>query len=579
MKRVIKIFLVSIGTIFTIIIAVPVFLFLEFRANEHDFVKPWPAICNEDFNDTSKFAITCRIWGLLKYHHPNVTKGLVDWDAILISSLDRIMKTKTIEEINNELFNLIKSAGEIDIEIINNLRSKISVESILNVNLCWIKQSFLNDTIVSNLLQISFLSVELPSYYVRYKDDYALDFSNEKKYGKKCIDDYRYRLLSLFRYWNIIYYFFPYKYMMDIPWDKTLYDFIPKFLNNNDIIKYGLTIKELSTRINDGHASIIGYISNNYPPPHVKLSRINGNVYIRKMPSKSSLQQGDIIVEINNKNIEKLRDSLKKYQPSSHNLYTDYKINQSLGGMIETANSVTVYRKGEKIKFSSKIYSGLDYFERESYSDISSVYKEIMSQKNIGYINPVKISEPDVPGIMEQFHATNGIIIDIRCYPNNYVVYDLVLYFNNSLFFTDFAFARNNLVYPGSFIIRPHKHIYVNRLKHWLNVNKPEKYKGKLAVLADESTMSAAETATMYLKGNGVTVIGRPTAGANGNIARFLLPGDIEAQFSSIGMFYPDGSEIQRIGIIPDIEVYPTVESILEGKDEILEAAITYLQK
>jgi len=34
---------------------------------------------------------------------------------------------------------------------------------------------------------------------------------------------------------------------------------------------------------------------------------------------------------------------------------------------------------------------------------------------------------------------------------------------------------------------------------------------------------------------------------------------------------------MQRTGVIPDIEVYPTMDDIMAGKDEVLEAAIRYL--
>ena len=34
---------------------------------------------------------------------------------------------------------------------------------------------------------------------------------------------------------------------------------------------------------------------------------------------------------------------------------------------------------------------------------------------------------------------------------------------------------------------------------------------------------------------------------------------------------------MQRTGIIPDIEVYPTMDDIMAGRDEVLEAAIKFL--
>ena len=70
------------------------------------------------------------------------------------------------------------------------------------------------------------------------------------------------------------------------------------------------------------------------------------------------------------------------------------------------------------------------------------------------------------------------------------------------------------------------------------------------------------------------TVIGSTTAGADGNVSQFYLPGGISTMISGIGVYYPDGKETQRIGILPDIELKPTIQGIEEGKDELLEKAI-----
>jgi C-terminal processing protease CtpA/Prc len=48
---------------------------------------------------------------------------------------------------------------------------------------------------------------------------------------------------------------------------------------------------------------------------------------------------------------------------------------------------------------------------------------------------------------------------------------------------------------------------------------------------------------------------------------------------SGIGVFYPDGKGTQRVGIVPDIVVKPTIEGIKNGKDEVLEKAIEMIEK
>jgi hypothetical protein len=105
--------------------------------------------------------------------------------------------------------------------------------------------------------------------------------------------------------------------------------------------------------------------------------------------------------------------------------------------------------------------------------------------------------------------------------------------------------------------------------------NKNGNYKGKIVILVNEITLSQAEYTTMAFRtAPGAVVVGTQTAGADGNISPFSLPGGISTLITGIGVYYPDGGETQRVGIVPDIEVRPTVAGVREGRDEVLEKAI-----
>ena len=43
---------------------------------------------------------------------------------------------------------------------------------------------------------------------------------------------------------------------------------------------------------------------------------------------------------------------------------------------------------------------------------------------------------------------------------------------------------------------------------------------------------------------------------------------------SGIGVFYPDKTPTQRIGIVPNIQVNPTLTGVGAGRDEVLEQAV-----
>ena len=197
-------------------------------------------------------------------------------------------------------------------------------------------------------------------------------------------------------------------------------------------------------------------------------------------------------------------------------------------------------------------------------TDTIKCYKFI--SKDIGYITAKSIKQEDISVIKTEFTNTKGIIIDMRNYPMIDISQNLVPFFvSNSTPFVKFTCGNSDN--PGEF-----------SFKEECEVTKWESesiYQGKLVVLVNENTQSHAEFITMALQvGDNTTVIGSQTAGADGNVSKIVLPGGLETWFSGIGVYYPDGRQTQRIGIVPDIEVKPTIKGLIERRDELLEKAI-----
>jgi C-terminal processing protease CtpA/Prc len=74
-----------------------------------------------------------------------------------------------------------------------------------------------------------------------------------------------------------------------------------------------------------------------------------------------------------------------------------------------------------------------------------------------------------------------------------------------------------------------------------------------------------------------VVVLGSTTAGADGNVSAIPLPGGLGTMISGLGVFYPDRRPTQRVGIVPDVTVRPTLEGVANGQDELLAAAIRFI--
>jgi C-terminal processing protease CtpA/Prc len=107
----------------------------------------------------------------------------------------------------------------------------------------------------------------------------------------------------------------------------------------------------------------------------------------------------------------------------------------------------------------------------------------------------------------------------------------------------------------------------------------PMKYDGPIAVLVSPYCISACEGfAYAMSQGDRSIIVGNyPTAGAFGEVGRgqYDLPDDISMQFPTGRPETPDGQLlIEGVGVIPDITVPVTEESVLGGSDTVLEAAV-----
>jgi C-terminal processing protease CtpA/Prc len=188
---------------------------------------------------------------------------------------------------------------------------------------------------------------------------------------------------------------------------------------------------------------------------------------------------------------------------------------------------------------------------------------------DIAYLKLSTLKRADVAAHMAAAAGSRGLIIDLRNYPREFVVFALGSYLVDRP--TEFArFTKGDLGNPGAF--------------HWTNAMAlyPQalRYAGKVMLLVDEVSQSQAEYTAMALRvAPRAKVIGSTTAGADGNISPFALPGGLSTLISGIGVFYPDRRPTQRVGIIPDIEVRPTLAGIRAGRDEVLEAAIAEIRR
>ena len=524
-----------------------------------------------------------RIWGLMKYHHPAIAKGQYNWDYELFRVLPAFLKANNNKQRDKVLLKWLKKYGRIP---------KCSTctatpdSAYLKPDLSWIDSSNAN-TKIKSLLHKTYLNRNQGNhYYVEIPSGRSNPvFSNERTYESMSYPDAGFRLLALYRYWNMINYFSPYKYLTDKDWDAVLGEYIPSFIEAKNNQDYRLTATLLIAEVCDSHsylqeeAATVESLNSDLQVPALFSFVENRLVVMEYYSDYAQLKRGDVITRINGKPVESIVDSIKKYFPASNEAARMRDIsreilrfNKSQGVRLDSGNNpyiVVDYESSAGIIENEKIWldsRSMWMYHRYRKEDTTPSYSFI--DKDIGYVTLKTIKSDDVPNIKKEFMNTKGIIVDIRNYPSANVAFSLGSFFVSDT--TPFVkFTKGDTNNPGEFTLD----------EEYVIEKSGDSYQGKLVVIVNEATQSNAEFTAMALRaGDNTTIIGSTTAGADGTVSTIVLPGGLTSHISGVGVYYPDGTQTQRVGIVPDIVIKPTIQGIREGRDELLEKAIEIIK-
>ena len=176
-----------------------------------------------------------------------------------------------------------------------------------------------------------------------------------------------------------------------------------------------------------------------------------------------------------------------------------------------------------------------------------------------------KINELDEK--IEELSNAKGIIFDLRGYPKGN--HDIITHLIDKHVMSA-IWNVPQIIYPD------HENISgFSTEGRWDVKPKSPKFKGKIVFLTDGRAISYAESFMGIIENYKLAeIIGETTAGANGNINPFTLPGNFNISWTGMKVLKHDKSQHHLIGIKPTIPLKRTIKGIKEGKDELFDKAI-----
>lgn len=425
------------------------------------------------------------------------------------------------------------------------------------------------------------------------------------------------KLYGLSKFWEETSYNFAYFDHTHINWDSTYRAYIPKILATKNTWQYYLVMERFCALLKDGHTGIgfpVKLLTNKSRYKWIYIENFDKHFFVTDMPLqyKDKVPLGSELISVDGVPAKEYAEKeIIPYISSSteHVLWNDAAYKMFYG-----TDTAKVWHL--KLRTPAGKIIGYDY---QFHTYPTKWVRGVMTQthvmfdfKKIGEIGYVKLNtfgDTSIIGkfkaILPQLYTCKGVILDIRDNGggDTGIGAEILKYFTDKRLVGSTWRTRDNLSSFrawGTYQLRDttkFEHLSDWQKKTVLSAKGDWWYKGDtmtfdndvkvqkitcpLIVLTGNNTASAAEDFLIMLDGlkpRAITM-GQRTYGSTGQPMPLELPGLSESRLCTKRDTYPDGRDFVGVGVIPDIEIPRNVNDVINGTDNVLDAALKEINK
>ncbi|HEX9670628.1 MAG TPA: S41 family peptidase [Thermoanaerobaculia bacterium] len=383
------------------------------------------------------------------------------------------------------------------------------------------------------------------------------------------------RLLAACRAWGVIHHFYPYLELIG-DWDAAFLAALPAFAAAEGEDAYARAVLELMAHVADGHTRVSGHPAiprlegAAWPPVDVRL--IEGRVAVVAVdPSLSGLRPGDVVLAVDGEPLAARMERLLPLTSASTEATRRVRTaRRALGGPADSTATLEV-EGADGARRRVEVKRGAPW---RPAPPAGKPWRRLAPR--IGYVDLQWLEVEQVDAMLEELRDTSALVFDMRGYPNG-TAWTLARRLNRRGAKVAALFRRRELSADG-FGLADAGYYFAQPIaeaaeEDWV-------YQGETVMLIDERAISQAEHTGLFLEAaSGTVFVGEPTAGANGDVTTFPLPGGIWVSFTGHDVRHADGRQLQRLGLQPDVPAAPTLAGLRAGRDEVLERALAYLDE
>jgi hypothetical protein len=363
--------------------------------------------------------------------------------------------------------------------------------------------------------------------------------------------------------WNVLQHFYPYFDVVDVDWDAELETAIAGTLDAQTEAEFYWVFCRMIAALDDGHGYVqhhrvwydIGWLP-------VRAEWIEDRVVVVTSASVL-LEPGDAILSIDGVPATDILSNREQYISGSPQWKRYNALSQFGLGPYNSTATLLIDRDGTEME--------IELARRWTYGPEDprpEMIEEIMP--GVFYVDLSRAPMSSIAAVIDELAAADGVVFDLRGYPqgNHEVLHHL----------TDETIRSARWNVPR--IIYPDRENIVgwDTSGRWVVEPRAPRFTGHIVFLTDGRAISYAESVMGIVEAYQLgDIVGRPTAGANGNVNPLQLPGNFIVYWTAMKTLKPDGSQHHLIGIQPTHPVQLTIAGVRAGIDEDLEAALALI--
>ena len=392
-------------------------------------------------------------------------------------------------------------------------------------------------------------------------------------------DDRATRLADVVLIWNVFQHFYSYFDCVSVDWPAVLSQALAAAAVDRDAVAFHDTLKRLCALLGDGHGFVRGGSGTVAIDGALPLAWdwVEEHLVVTdSLPLAKSrgVKPGDVVVSIDGHPAAARVDDAERLVCAATPQFRRYRALQDLrNGPAGSAVTLELETPGgepirslklDRVSADDTPLRGPSMRERR-LAAVTEVEPGIL------YLDLDRLSDSEMPELLPRMEKAKGIVFDLRGYPSAATAMDLLRRLTDRPLDSD-----RWLVQVTRF---PDRKNVSETANQWSLQPRQPRFAAKTAFLTDARAVSASETLLSIVANNDLApIVGGPTAGSNGSVNVYVLPGGYRVSWTGMKTLREDGSRFHGVGVLPTVPVTRIIKGLAAGRDEVLEKALSLVR-